>query len=309
MKKILVAIMFYYTSVFAYADANIDNLIENKKYSELPEKLVIEDRKYRGKIPLSVYLMLQDKEDLAIELLNAGTISLGNSVGYKGSIYSEREWAELNGFEKFAKASLEITNKNTEKEDLIKRNREEIFTNMERLPAEIQKEKKLIVQMKEIILPKILEKENKDKMLINLLVKLIIDGNNDAATLVMPHIKDVNVVNRTGVTPLMATGFSKKLDGGNVEFANKLIFEYNADVNFTNDKGMSAVHIAAAGNAYKTLTTLINNKASFMRADKTGVDGKMGRDPIDYAIQAQAQESLFVLHKAIELLQRQRNIN
>lgn len=303
MKKVLLAIMFYSVSTLSVANDNIDSLINSKKYENLPATVKIDNRKYTGKIPVSVYLMINGKEDLAIELLKKGHLTLGNSIMYKGTVYTEKEWAKLNGFNKFSETIFEISDATAKKEETIKRNRETIFTNMERLPSDIQNEKKLIKQLKEGKLAEILKKENKDKILINLLVKLIIDGNNDAAMLIMPHINDVNVLNRTGVSPLMASGFANKLDGGNVEFAKKLIFDYNANVNMENDKGMTAVHIAAAGNAYKTLALLIDNNANFMRADKTG------KDPITYTIDANAQRSLFILHKSIELLQKQRGIN
>ena len=84
---------------------------------------------------------------------------------------------------------------NSSKEDNIKRNRDLIFTNMERLLPEIQKEKKIIEKLRDKGVEAILKSEDKDQILINLLVKLIIDGHNDAATLIIKNIKDVNKFN------------------------------------------------------------------------------------------------------------------
>lgn len=302
MKKILTTIIMFSIASVSIANDEIYKIINDKKYSSLPSTVEIDDDKYNGKVPLSVYLLINKKETDAIELLSSGNLNVSQTVLYKGNIYSDIEWAEINGFSEFAKKARELNLINSSKEDNIKRNRDLIFTNMERLLPEIQKEKKIIEKLRDKGVEAILKSEDKDQILINLLVKLIIDGHNDAATLIIKNIKDVNKFSNTGVSPLMATGFTNKLEGGNVEFANILIFNHNADVNLKNEKGMTAVHIASAGNAFKTLTTLINNQANFMSADKTG------NMSIDYAIKAEAEESLFVLHKSIEILQKSRNI-
>lgn len=302
MKKILATIILYSISSLSYSNDVIDKILKEKRYNDLPKVVNIDNSKYSGRVPISVYLLLHEEEDLVVRLISDKKIDVSSSVMYKGIVYSDYDWAIINGYKDFA-ATIEALNlKNETKEATIKRNRDKIFTNMERLPSDIQKEKELIEKFKDEKFQKILESDNKDQILVNLLVKLIIDGNNDAATIILNYIPDVNVLNRSGISPLMATGFTNKMEGGNVEFANKLIFDHNADVNFQNEENMTAVHIASAGNAFKTLTALINNKAVFMKADKTG------QMSIDYAIKAKAQEALFILHKSIELLQRKRNI-
>jgi hypothetical protein len=303
MKKILATIILCSISALSYSNELIDTMLKEKRYSDLPKSVNIDNNKYSGNVPISVYLLLNESEDLVVSLLSDKLIDVSNSVIYKGSVYSDYDWAIMNGYKYFASVVNDLDLKNSSKEAKIKRNRDKIFTNMERLPSDIQKEKELIEKFKDKKFQEILDSKNKEKILLNLLVKLIIDGNNDAATIIADNVKDVNALSRTGISPLMATGFTNKLEGGNVEFANKLIFDYNADVNFKNEENMTAVHIASAGNAFKTLTALINNKAVFMSADKTG------QLSIDYAIKANAEETLFILHKSIELLQKKRNIN
>jgi hypothetical protein len=302
MKKTLATIILCSISALSYSNEVIEKILEEKRYSDLPKVVNIDDNKYSGRVPISVYLLLNESEELVVSLISDKLIDVSSSVMYKGSVYSDYDWALMNGYKDFASVVNELELKNESNESKIKRNRDEIFTNMSRLPSDIQKEKELIEKFKSEKFQEILNSKNKEEILLNLLIKLIIDGNNDAATIIANQIENVNALNKTGISPLMATGFTNKLEGGNVEFANKLIFEYNADVNFKNEENMTAVHISSAGNAFKTLTTLINNKAVFMSADKTG------QLSIDYAIKANAEETLFILHKSIELLQRQRNI-
>lgn len=303
MNKIILSILLsiLFSKSYALNINDVEKLINEKNFGNIENKIEINDIRFPHKIPISTFLLVNNREDLAIRLLNEGLINLDEKVTYKGIIYSEIEIAEILGFENFPNKAKLMPKRNLSKEEIIKRNRKNIYTNAERIQTSVDLEEKLIEKLKNGELDEILKKDKneRDKHLIHILVKSIIDGNNKVASLILQNIDNVNVFNDEGISPLMATGFSNYLEGGNVEFASTLIYDYNADINLENEYGMSAVHIASSGDAYKTLVLLIDSGARFMSQDKEG------NIPLDYAIKSKAVKSTFILKKSIELMKKQ----
>jgi hypothetical protein len=300
--KILISILLMTLTTFSFADSLVDKMLEDGLYSHLPQRVKVNDLKYPLEIPMAVYLMSKGEEDLAIKLIEEEVIEVSIDVIYKGNMYTTSEWAGLMGYNKYVEAAKGFKVVNASKEEIIQRNKKSMFSNTPRIQSDINRELKILKRLKEKTLQEILnDKEGKDKRLLSLLVKMIIDGNNDAANLIIDHIDDVNSFNEQGISPLMATGFGNVLPGGNVEFANILIYDHGAKVDLVNHMGMSAVHTASAGDAYKTLIALMNKGAKFMNPDK------VGKISLDYAIKANATKSLFILERAITTWKGEKN--
>lgn len=297
-KKSIITLSISLISTFACANYDIYEQIKSGDFNNIPEKVYTDDKRFPHSIPLSTFLLINNEEDIAINLIKSEKYNLDKRVTYKGIIYSEIEIAEILGFKKFSEEAKKTPKRNLSKEEIIKRNRKNMYTNSERIQSSVDREKTLIKKLKDGELEKILMSEKKEEILINILVKSIIDGHNELAEILANNIDDINKLNENGISPLMATGFSNYLVGGNVEFASKLIFDYNADIDLKNDHGMTAVHISSAGNSYKTLILLLDSGAKFMNVDESG------NMPIDYAIQSKALESSFVLKKAIEQMKK-----
>lgn len=298
--KFLTAIFLISASLSSNANVNnnVYEEIKNGNFNNVPEKVETSDKRFPHSVPLSTFLLINNDEKNAIKLIKSNKYNLDKNVVYKGIVYSEIEIAEILGYNDFVKEAKNAPKRNLTKEEKIKRNRKNMYTNSDRIQSSIDREKILIKKLKEGELDKILASENKDLLLVNILVKAIIDGHNDVSKIIADNISDINSFNENGISPLMATGFSNYLVGGNVEFASKLIFDYNADINLKNEHGMTATHIASAGNSYKTLIILLDSGAKFMNVDNAG------NLPIDYAVKSKAIESSFVLKKAIEQMKK-----
>lgn len=133
------------------------------------------------------------------------------------------------------------------------------------------------------------------KELNELFINFISIGLNDAADHILNNenvVIDPNGTNDRGLTPLMASAASK-MEGGNAEYAVKLI-KMGADVNkSTEGTQMSPTSFAAITDNYKVLAILIASGAKFMREDK------FDYRPIDYALANNSERSAEILAESL----------
>jgi hypothetical protein len=291
------AIIMAASLAFTYAD--ITSVITN--IDEYGNRIDYNNRLYGSTIPISVYLMIEGEEQKAIELINNKTLTLGEKVVYKGTPYTDMEWAILRGYDNFVN-SVKINEQNISIQERIKKNREDLFTNMELIQLEKLREEKLLESIDENIAT-INSEENSQSVLRDLAIDFIIRGYNDTARVFLAELDDVNAFNDSEINPLMATGFTETLNGGNVEMALELIYDFKADPSIVNIHKMNVMHIAAYNNAYKVIFAMADNGVSFLNVDETG------QNPIDYAIESESLESVFILNKLLELWTEENRIN
>jgi hypothetical protein len=141
---------------------------------------------------------------------------------------------------------------------------------------------------------KTLTKEEKFE-LYSEFVRNIIRGYNDAAETIWEYSLnnndfniDLSYYSKSNITPLMGAAIST-LEGGNVEYAIKLI-ERGANPSQTTLKNnINTVSLAATKDSHKVLTTLIISGANPMIKDD------MGLTAYDYAKKHESNKSLLIL--------------
>lgn len=149
--------------------------------------------------------------------------------------------------------------------------------------------------------------EKEQEELNNLFVNLISLGMNEAADDIWnnKNVKiDLSRYSANGLTPLMAASITP-IDGGNVEYAIKLVSN-GADVNQGAKKSnLSPVSLASTVDNYKVVAYLILKGAKFMIQDNLELR------PIDYALQNNSVRSAAVIKESLDVVlekKRQDNI-
>lgn len=148
--------------------------------------------------------------------------------------------------------------------------------------------------------------EQQQNELNNLFVNFISLGMNKAADEIWnnENVKiDLSRYSDNGLTPLMASAITP-MDGGNVEYAIKLI-DKGADVNQGAKKSnISPVSLASNVDNYKVVAFLILKGAKFMSQDNLELR------PIDYALRNNAVRSAAVIKESLDaVLEKKRTDN
>ena len=170
-----------------------------------------------------------------------------------------------------------------------------ILQNQELSKEDIETEKFIIEALDKVYFSK--EKLNKDEKfeLFSEYVRNIIRGYNNAAEAIWKYSLnnddfniDLSYYSKSNITPLMAASISD-LEGGNVEYAIKLL-ERGADPNQTTAKNnISTISLATVKDNYKTLTALILAGANPLKKDD------MGFTAYDYAKKHESEKSILIL--------------
>lgn len=130
-------------------------------------------------------------------------------------------------------------------------------------------------------------------------VDFIMQGFNKAAESIWNYSQEnknfninVNYYNKHGISPLIAAAISR-LNGGNVEYAIKLIKRGANPNQVTPKENISVLSLAATKDNYKVLAVLLASGANFMKKDNYGFI------PYDYAEKHHSTKSLFILSKVM----------
>jgi ankyrin repeat protein len=110
------------------------------------------------------------------------------------------------------------------------------------------------------------------------------NGNIDVVSVLVKHVKNINVPSDSG-TPLMAATFK-----GNVEIS-KLLLDNKADVNATDISDNTALHYAIRFTNEAIIKLLVSYNADINLKDKRGFSA------LDYAIQDKNENILKILKK------------
>lgn len=250
------------------------------------------DKRFTHKTPTTIYLLKNNREDLAVEYIKAGG-DFNEAINYKGVVYAPKEVVALLGYESFISKLKDLNAVDEDRARAIKENREAIYKNPQKTQDDIDREQAIVKKLNNGLLEEILQ--DGEEEIFEYFIAAIIDGNNDVADIFIPYV-DVNKINDNGMSPLMAASVAKNIPGGNVEYAIKLVVEHGAKPNLKNGVGMSAIHFSASTNAYRTLVFLLDNKSNFMEPDDTGSTA------VDYAIRSEAYESLFIIKQALDAI-------
>jgi ankyrin repeat protein len=213
----------------------------------------------------------------------------------------------------FSSASLVMANENntnqnnttaefSEKIENFKKdeNMQNLLTNQELSQEDLEIQSRIISYLEEqYFSKKVWTKEDKYDV-FSTYVDAIQIGYNDLADSIWNYSLsdenfniDLSYYSKRNITPLMAASMSE-IEGGNVEYAIKLI-ELGADPEQTTKKNnISPLSLSAVNDNYKVLTALIVAGANPLKKDD------MGLTTYDYAKKHESQRSTLILLSVME---------
>lgn len=165
------------------------------------------------------------------------------------------------------------------------------FTNEKLSTADTYVQEKIIQNLNSGLLDE-LNKDQQEK--VNVFIELIRKGYNDAADILLESGIEIDETNERGITPLVASAISS-LDGGNVEYAKKLI-DLGADVNYKSKEtnNVTLTSFASIRDNYKVLVLLILSGSNFMEYDL------MGLSAMDYAVSNESERSAIIILNSLD---------